>query len=90
MSQIKIKNNNLKRLTTATEHVGFTLMTIAALAGLIEVHDRPLRTAVVSPVFAFAIEGSGSNPLRREREEVGPHYVSYSAVQRTPGRTGKY
>ena len=90
MSQIKIKNNNLKRLTTAIEQVGFTLMTIAAVAGMIEVQDRPLRTAVVSPVFAFANEGSGSNPERREREEAGPHYVSFSAFQRTPGRTGKY
>ena len=65
-------------------------MTVATLAGLVEMPDRPFKVALLAPAYATAGESKGANPLRREREESGPHYISYSATQRTPGRTGKY
>ena len=88
MSQ-KVKNKNIN-ITSYTRQIGFALMTIATVAGLVEVPERPLKAAMLIPAYAVTSQSSGSNPLRREREEAGPHYISYSATQRTPGRTGRY
>jgi hypothetical protein len=41
--------------------------------------------AVVNYNDAF----NGGNKERREREETGPHYVSYGNAQRTPAHTGQ-
>lgn len=88
MSQkIKINNTNI---TAISRQLGFALMTIATLAGLVEMPERPMKAALLAPAYAVGSQSSDSNPLRREREEAGPHYISYSATQRTPGRTGKY
>jgi hypothetical protein len=66
-------------------------MAVAATAGLIDVPEQHERRAMLSttPVYAFAGEQqqNDTNTLRRERDEAGPHYVSYSAYQRTPGRS---
>ena len=88
MSQ-KIKNNN-KNITSYTRQLGLALMTIATVAGLVEIPERPLKAALLIPAYVVTSQSSDSNPLRREREEAGPHYISYSATQRTPGRTGRY
>lgn len=88
MSQ-KIKTNN-KKLVQASRQLGFALMTLAALAGLVEMPDRPAKVALLTPAYAISGQSSDANPLRREREEAGPHYISYSATQRTPSRTGRY
>ena len=88
MSQ-KIKNNKTN-ITSVTRHLGFALMSIATVAGLVEMPERPQKAALLIPAYAVTSQSSDSNPLRREREEAGPHYISYSATQRTPGRTGRY
>ncbi len=88
--------------TNKTNHVarntGLILMTLAATLGMVELPEHPNSKIVlnVQPVFAFATENTAENTAieskssqRREREEAGPHYVSYSAAQRTPGRTGR-
>lgn len=71
------------------------MMTAAVTLGLVELpQDEEKRRAVVParPVFDFAgaNDQQGSDPLRREREESGPHYISYGATQRSPGRTGRF
>lgn len=71
------------------------MMTAAVTLGLVELpQDEEKRRAVVPAraIFEFAgvsNEEQGSNPLRREREESGPHYISYGVTQRSPGRTGR-
>ena len=87
MSQ-KIKINS-QNITSVTRQLGFALMTIATLAGLVEIPERPLKAAILTPAYVINSQGSDTNPLRREREEAGPHFISYSATQRTPGRTGR-
>jgi hypothetical protein len=85
------KNKNTKKIA---EYTGMTLMTLAATLGMLELPDHPNSRVIVpnQPAFAFANDSSLQqlNPLRREREESAPHYISYSEVQRTPGRYGKY
>ena len=91
MSQTNI-NNNITNITAAASKLGLAMMAVATMAGLVEVPEHGIKKAVLSsqPIFAFAQQSRDTNPLRREREEAGPHYVSYSAFQRTPGRTGKF
>ncbi len=71
------------------------LMTAAVTLGMLELPDKGASKIVVPSQPAFELAGSnsedsGNNPLRREREEAGPHYVSYSVNQRTPSRSGKH
>ncbi|MDL2342270.1 MAG: hypothetical protein QFB87_04305 [Patescibacteria group bacterium] len=88
MSQ-KIKINN-KNITSAARQLGMILMTVATVAGLVEMPERPQKAALLTPAYVLAGDTKDANPVRREREEAGPHYISYSATQRTPGRTGRY
>lgn len=69
-------------------------MTAAVTIGTLDVPEQDKRVVVpTQPKLAFAGEENNdslNNPLRREREEAGPHYVSYSETQRTPSRAGKW
>lgn len=71
-------------------------MTLAATVGMVEVpeqHNQKVAIMPVQPTLAFATPGAENqepNPVRREREETGPHYISYGVNQRTPGRTGRF
>ncbi|MDB5169497.1 MAG: hypothetical protein JWO41_853 [Candidatus Saccharibacteria bacterium] len=80
-------------LTSAAQNLGLVMMATATTLGLVETGDHQITKAALSvqPVFAVAQIGpEGNSPFRRERtEETGPHYISYSVGQRTPGRTGK-
>ena len=87
MSQINNKNKNS---TSRAHFIGLAIMAMATFASLVDMPERPLKVALLTPAYAVAGEGRAANPLRREREEAGPHYISYSATQRTPGRTGRY
>lgn len=93
-SKTKNSKTNSDQLATAGQQLGMVLMTLAATIGMIELPEHPNSKIVTpsQPVFAFAgmQDGQQDNPLRREREETGPHYISYGINQRTPGRTGKY
>lgn len=76
------------------KHTGIVLMTVAATLGMVELPEHPNSKVALStqPSFVFATENVSAehqSSQRREREESGPHYVSYSAAQRTPGRTGR-
>jgi hypothetical protein len=77
-------------------NAGLVLMMAAAAAGFVELPSQHEKKAMLTqqPVYAFAGGQNDSNDgnhmtLRRERDDISPHYVSYSAYQRTPGRTGK-
>ncbi len=69
------------------------LVAMAAAATLSSMPDHAKSRSIVlpnQPVIKVADDSEGSNPLRREREETAPHFVSYAETQRTPGRAGKY
>jgi hypothetical protein len=96
----KTKNikTNPEKLAEFTQQLGLLLMTAAFTIGMVEMPEHGAGQKVIvpnQPSFAFAQnenEGgapNGDNTMRREREEAGPHYVSYNLSQRTPGRTGK-
>ncbi len=82
----------LESAQNISQQIGLLLMTAAATVGILELPDRPNSKIVVpsQPVFAHVMSSEGANPLRREREESAPHYISYNVTQRTPGRTGRY
>ena len=67
------------------------LMAAATLMGVVEIPEHANRVNMqAQPAFAFAAEhAENGSTLRREREETGPHYISYDLTQRTPARSGK-
>jgi hypothetical protein len=86
----------LDQLATIAQHAGLVMMTAAATVGMLELPEHPNKVIVPNqPAFAFAgentnVNSENNNPIRREKEEVETHYVSYASYQRTPGRTGKW
>lgn len=71
---------------------GLILMAAAATVGMVELPEHPNSKVALTaqPVFVNAGENTTDvNPIRREREETSPHFISYSVTQRTAGRTGK-
>jgi hypothetical protein len=94
---MSIKTKNTKtttdKLNEAAMQGGIVLMAAAATLGMLELPDQQNSKVIVpnQPAFAMAVQGGDdpNNTLRREREETTPHFISYSVVQRTAGRTGK-
>ncbi len=93
----KTKNTKtpVDKLAEVAQQAGIVLMTAAVTLGMLELPEHSKRVIVPNqPVPEFADSenktDSNDNILRREREEAGPHYISYSVAQRTPGRTGKW
>lgn len=90
------KQPNSDKLSDIAKSTGLAVMAVAATLGMLEVPEHPNNKIALNmqPTFAFATEQGGSdtantNVMRRERDESVPHYISYSAIQRTPSRTGK-
>lgn len=91
----KTKNTPSKteQLTDLAQQAGLLLMTAAVTLGMLELPDRPNSRIILpsQPAFALASQNDQSNnPIRREREESAPHYISYSVAQRTPARSGRH
>jgi hypothetical protein len=95
---MSIKNKNPKstadQLNTAAMQAGLLLMTVATTLGMVELPDRTNRIIVPNqPAFAMVTSSHfgepPTTPIRSEREETAPHYITYSTVQRTPSRTGR-
>jgi hypothetical protein len=85
--------NKTQQLSDFVQQAGFLLMTAAVTVGMLELPNHPnSRIALPNrPALAFANDNEElNNPLRREREEAAPHYISYSEVQRTPSRSGRH
>lgn len=94
MSKTKKQTASDKFVHVASQ-AGFMLMAGLATLGMLDLPNHPEKRIVLParPVFAFAEDNVGpetANPIRREREEAAPHYVSYSVVQRTAPRSGKH
>ena len=90
-SKTKTVENTLNQLSTIAQHLGLFMMTTAATVSMLELPDR-LNKVIIPNQPALALAGERSenpNPLRREKEEVEQHYISYSVTQRTPARAGK-
>ena len=80
---------NIEQITEAAQNIGVVLMTAAVTLGIATDHMATGRVVLPNqPALATAGE-QGGNPLRREREESAPHYISYNVTQRTPARSGK-
>lgn len=78
-------------LAAKAQHIGLTLMTLAALGSVVEVPEHGAVSAQLQPAFATAHNPQGEeNTGSRERKETGPEYVSYGNSQRTPGRSGTH
>lgn len=79
-------------MKTVAQQSGTVLMAAAVTLGMLELPDHQGSKIVVpnQPAIAFAGEKNNeNNPVRREREESAPHFISYSEIQRTPSRSGK-
>lgn len=97
MSKTKKHQTTTDKITETAKQSGYLLMAAAATLGMLELPEHTARQSVIvpnQPVFAMAAQngqepGQAGNQMRREREEVAPHYMSYSVAQRTPSRAGK-
>lgn len=78
-------------INQSMKHMGMIMMTLAATVGMVELPEQHAKAVTAPQAIVFATETpDSSHTQRREREESGPHYVSYSAAMRTPGRTGRF
>lgn len=84
----------LEQINTVAQQAGLILMTAAATVGMLELPDHSAGRIIVPNQPALALAGENAevnnNTLRREKEEVEQHYISYSVTQRTPARSGKH
>ncbi len=80
-------------LTDAAQRLGLAAMSAALVLSVLELPDDAKRVILPSqpaPVWANSGDNSNdNNPIRREREETAPHFISYSEIQRTPSRSGR-
>lgn len=96
MMHTKTKNikSPVDKLAETAQRAGVLLLTAAVTFGMLELPDHSKRVIVPSQPLPESVDNENtnhnSNTLRREREETGPHYISYSVTQRTPGRAGKW
>ncbi len=90
MSKIKNHKSTGRLLTETAQRVGLVTMGAAMVLSIMDLSDEAKRVVLPNqPVLVAVGENSGSNQIRREREEVAPHFISYSEVQRTPSRSGR-
>jgi hypothetical protein len=92
MSKTKIENSTIDQLGKIAGQAGLILMTAAVTLGMLDLPDHPAAKIILpnQPAFVFAADNEeANNPVRREREESAPHYISYSESQRTASRSGK-
>jgi hypothetical protein len=91
------KNKKLQtnRFSKAAMQAGYLLLAGIATIGMTDMPDHLSGRIIIPNQPAFALANNGSefngqgNSMRREREDLESHYISYSVVQRTAGRTGK-
>lgn len=90
--KIKI-NDRFNRLGT---ELGMAVMTFATVVGMLELPNHTVnRIALPNQTVTVTSNSLNNlneinNPIRRDKEEAAPQYISYSESQRTPGRSGKY
>lgn len=72
--------------------LGLTLMAAATVTGMLELPNHANSRIILpgQPSFAAVTDNEeANNPIRREKEEAAPHYMSYAITQRTPSRASK-
>jgi hypothetical protein len=82
----KNQNSGSDFFAEIAEKAGMIVMTAAAISGFFELPSHSLiRVALPGQAsLSFAnLDDELNTPVRREKEEAGPHYVSYSVSQRT-------
>jgi hypothetical protein len=96
LTKNKKPQTKTNRLSHAAAQAGYLLMAGIATIGMTDTLDHLNNRVVVpgQPVFAYENVGpepndQGNNSMRREREDLESHYISYSVVQRTARRTGR-
>lgn len=89
------KNKNavtLDKINEVASQAGLVLMAAAVTLGMLEMPDHPNSKVIMPSQPSFVLAGENdeaNNPVRREREDTAPHYISYSEVQRTAARSGR-
>lgn len=79
-------------ISSLASQLGILLMSVAAVTGMLELQDHPTNRIIIpgQPNLAMANELNELNsPIRREREDSSPHYISYTVAQRTHSRAAK-
>ncbi|HVX48000.1 MAG TPA: hypothetical protein VHA05_01445 [Candidatus Saccharimonadales bacterium] len=80
-------------LSETIQNLGLLLMSAALTLSVFEVPDDAKKVVLPNRPAPVWVESGGqgndNNPIRREREDTAPHYISYSEVQRTPTRSGR-
>lgn len=93
MSKTKKSKTSSITLSETIQNLGLLLMSAALTVSVFEVPDDAKKVVLPTrpaPVWAEAGgQSNDNNPIRREREDTTPHYISYSEVQRTPSRSGR-
>jgi hypothetical protein len=88
------KQTKTQKISQIAAKAGLIIMAGAATIGMLDMPNLIGRLAVPSqPVFAWANSNlkqeENSNSMLRERDDITPHYISYSEVQRTSSRSGR-
>lgn len=80
-----------EKVGTVAQRLGLFVMSTAMILSMFELSDDAKRIVLPSqpePVWVGENEDT-NNPIRREKEETAPHFISYSEVQRTASRSGR-
>lgn len=91
MLETKIPKLSSEMLTDTARLIGPAVLSAVLMLTMFEASDDAKRVILPNqsaPVFAGENEDA-NNPVRREREETAPHFISYSEVQRTAARSGR-
>lgn len=75
----------------AAQRLGLFVMGTAMVLSTVELSNEAKRIVLPNqpaPVWVGENEDT-NNPIRREREETAPHFISYSEIQRTASRSGR-
>ena len=93
MPKTNKENTATDKITEIAQQAGVILMSAAVTMGMLELPDHQNSKIVLPNQPALEVAGEHTNetnnPIRREREEAAPHFISYSEVQRTPSRSGR-
>ncbi len=88
----KIIEKNSDKISDLALGLGLMLMTAAVSVEVLGINHPKHEKAVLNKADANVVDSKSefeSSAQRRESQEHSPHYVSYSAMQRTPSRAGK-
>ena len=87
--------NEKSALTKISSQIGIVLMSVATTFGMVEINNHAKAQILVPARAVFASENqitqnSNNSSILRDREEIAPHFISYSETQRTPSRSGRH